>query len=93
MHFFLILDKMKEINDEFLPFTDYREKFMANGDPYCIVAGAKGSFKGPYAPILIQEVTNAMTSGGHMDEINDGIHIHPALTELIPTIMNGLEEA
>jgi len=44
-------DKMKEINDEFLPFTDYREKFMAKGDPYSIVASAKGPFKGPYAAI------------------------------------------
>ena len=44
-------DKMKEINDEFLPFTDYREKFMAKDDPYSIVAGAKGPFKGPYAAI------------------------------------------
>ena len=42
---------MKEINDEFLPFTDYREKFMAAGDPYSIVAGAKGPFKGPYEAI------------------------------------------
>jgi hypothetical protein len=44
-------DKMKELNDEFLPFTDYREKFMAKGDQYSIVAGAKGPFKGPYTPI------------------------------------------
>ncbi|MFC1917188.1 dihydrolipoyl dehydrogenase [Chloroflexota bacterium] len=47
---------------------------------------------GPYAPILIQEVINAMTSGGHIDEINAGLHIHPALTELIQVIVNSLEE-
>ncbi|MFC1905082.1 dihydrolipoyl dehydrogenase [Chloroflexota bacterium] len=46
---------------------------------------------GPYAPVLIQEVANAMTSGGHMEEINQGIHIHPALSELIPTAINSLE--
>jgi len=40
---------------------------------------------GPYAPILIQEVVNAMQSGGHMDELVRGIHIHPELTELIPS--------
>jgi mycothione reductase len=43
---------------------------------------------GPYAPILIQEVVNAMTSGGHVTEVNRGIHIHPALSELIPVTLN-----
>lgn len=48
---------------------------------------------GPYAPVLIQEVVNAMTSGGHIAEINESIHIHPALSELIPTTLNSLEES
>ncbi len=48
---------------------------------------------GPYAPILIQEVVNAMASGGHVTEINQGIHIHPALSELIPITLNGAYEA
>jgi len=48
---------------------------------------------GHYAPVLIQEVVNAMTSGGHTDEINGGIHIHPALSELIPVTLNSLEES
>jgi dihydrolipoamide dehydrogenase len=39
---------------------------------------------GPDAPTLIQEVINAMASGGHIAEIQEGMHIHPALTELIP---------
>lgn len=47
---------------------------------------------GPYAPIIIQEVINAMTSGGHMDEIGRGIHIHPALPELIPATLHRLKE-
>lgn len=47
---------------------------------------------GPHAPILIQEVINAMTSGGHMDEIHSGIHIHPALPELIPVTFSSLEQ-
>jgi mycothione reductase len=47
---------------------------------------------GPYAPILIQEVINAMTSGGHVDEIQEGMHIHPALSELIPRTLIELEE-
>lgn len=48
---------------------------------------------GPYAPVLIQEVVNAMTSGGHIAELNEGIHIHPALSELIPTTVNNAEES
>ncbi len=47
---------------------------------------------GPNAPELIQEAVNAMTSGGDIDEINDGIHIHPALSELIPTAVNSVGE-
>lgn len=43
---------------------------------------------GPYAPSLIQEVVNAMTSGGQTDEIDQGIHIHPALSELITATLN-----
>jgi dihydrolipoamide dehydrogenase len=38
---------------------------------------------GPYAPILIQEVINAMTLGGRIGYIGSGMHIHPALPELI----------
>jgi mycothione reductase len=45
---------------------------------------------GPNAPELIQEVTNAMKSGG-IDELNRGIHIHPALSELVPSVINRLE--
>jgi dihydrolipoamide dehydrogenase len=47
---------------------------------------------GPYAPILIQEVVNAMTSDGHANEIEEGMHIHPALSELIPRTLIDLKE-
>ncbi len=47
---------------------------------------------GPYAPMLIQEVVNAMASGHHGSEINQGIHIHPALSELVPVTLNSLGE-
>lgn len=47
---------------------------------------------GPYAPMLIQEVINAMASGHHVSEINQGIHIHPALSELVPVTLNSLGE-
>jgi len=42
---------------------------------------------GPYAAVLIQEVINAMQSKGNVHEVFDGIHIHPALPELIPTAL------
>jgi mycothione reductase len=47
---------------------------------------------GPFAPELIQEVTNAMASGGKMDHILNGMHIHPALNELIEAALSNLEE-
>jgi len=48
---------------------------------------------GPCAPELIQEVVNAMTSGGGMEELNQGIHIHPALSELVQYTINSPEES
>jgi phosphoglycolate phosphatase-like HAD superfamily hydrolase len=47
---------------------------------------------GPYAPELIQQVVNAMTSGGGMEKLGQGIHIHPALSELVQYTLNSLEE-
>lgn len=45
---------------------------------------------GPYAPILIQEVVNAMESKGYGGEIFKGMHIHPALSELIPATLSNV---
>jgi dihydrolipoamide dehydrogenase len=45
---------------------------------------------GPYAPILVQEVINAMASGGGTGQIQRGMHIHPAITELIPEVMSNI---
>lgn len=47
---------------------------------------------GPHASILIQEVANVMASGGNSDDLHQGIHIHPALPELITVALNSLEE-
>ena len=47
---------------------------------------------GPYAATLIQEVINAMASGGNVAEISAGLHIHPALPELIIRTLGNLEE-
>jgi mycothione reductase len=45
---------------------------------------------GPYAPELIQEVVNAMESGGQIGQITGSMHIHPALSELIPQTISDL---
>ena len=45
---------------------------------------------GPHAPSLVQEVINAMTSGGHIAEIEGGIHIHPGLPELVQSAFRNL---
>ncbi|KYK22203.1 hypothetical protein AYK21_04065 [Thermoplasmatales archaeon SG8-52-2] len=47
---------------------------------------------GPYAPILIQEVINAMALGGQIGFIGQGMHIHPALSELILRTFGNLRD-
>lgn len=47
---------------------------------------------GPHAPILIQEVINAMAKDLGVRGITEGMHIHPALPELILTALGNLEE-
>jgi len=47
---------------------------------------------GPCAPILIQEVVNAMASAGTVAPIVSGIHIHPALSEVIINALRNLRE-
>ena len=47
---------------------------------------------GPYAPILIQEVIDTMTAGISIDHIQTSMHIHPALTELIPVSLTNLSD-
>jgi dihydrolipoamide dehydrogenase len=48
---------------------------------------------GPYAPILIQEVIGAMASGISVDHVQASMHIHPALTELVPMSLFNLSGA
>jgi pyruvate/2-oxoglutarate dehydrogenase complex dihydrolipoamide dehydrogenase (E3) component len=45
---------------------------------------------GPHAPILIQEVINAMANNVDMHSIVRGMHIHPALPELILATLENL---
>ncbi len=42
--------KMTELDDEFLPFTEYR-KWMSPADPYSSMACAHGPFTGPFKPV------------------------------------------
>jgi mycothione reductase len=48
---------------------------------------------GPFAPILIQEVINAVASGGGIDQIRMSMHIHPSMPELIPRTLSSLQDA
>ncbi len=47
---------------------------------------------GPYAPILIQEIVDAMATAGTVMPIIGGIHIHPALPEVIIDTLRNLKE-
>jgi mycothione reductase len=47
---------------------------------------------GPYAPILIQEVIDTMAGGGTIEHISSSMHIHPAISELIPEALGKLKE-
>lgn len=46
---------------------------------------------GPYAPILIQEVINAMANDAGIRSLANGMHIHPALPEVILTAFGNLQ--
>jgi dihydrolipoamide dehydrogenase len=47
---------------------------------------------GPWASVVIQEAINAMARGGGADDIARGIHIHPALSELVIKALNNAYE-
>jgi mycothione reductase len=47
---------------------------------------------GPHASVLIQEVINAMAAGHHLGILAKGMHIHPALPEVVVAALGNLEE-
>jgi dihydrolipoamide dehydrogenase len=47
---------------------------------------------GPYAPILIQEVVDVMAKGGTPGWVSGGMHIHPAMPELVVAALYNLRE-
>jgi dihydrolipoamide dehydrogenase len=53
-----------------------------------------GHIIGPFAPILIQEIANAMASGNRsFVPILRGMHIHPAMSEVVQNAFVNLREA
>ena len=48
---------------------------------------------GVFAPILIQEVINAMNTGDHsLHHVREALHIHPALPEVVQRAFYNLRE-
>ncbi len=47
---------------------------------------------GPEAAVVIQEITNAMATGGDYGPIARGMHIHPALNEVVQNAFGNLHE-
>jgi mycothione reductase len=47
---------------------------------------------GPYASILIQEVINVMAIDGTIEDVSNGMHIHPAMPELVLSTLYNLRE-
>jgi len=47
---------------------------------------------GPQASILIQEVVNAMASDGNLWPVAKGMHIHPALSDVVSKAFETLGE-
>ena len=48
---------------------------------------------GPQASVLIQEVVNAMAADGNIWSVSKGMHIHPALSEVVLKAFGLLKEA
>jgi dihydrolipoamide dehydrogenase len=74
-------------------------KAMGEDEGFAKIIVEKESWKilgfhiiGPYAPMLIQEVINAMAVGGTVMPIINGMHIHPALPEVVQTTLENLLE-
>lgn len=69
-----------------------------SGFAKAVVDGSRGRLLGfhiigPHASILIQEVITVMASGGDINMLGRGMHIHPALPELIVSAFNNLRPA
>ena len=66
---------------EAMGVEDYFVKIIVKRDSGKILGA---HIVGPQAPILIQEIVNLMyTEDGNFDPIREGMHIHPALSEVV----------
>jgi dihydrolipoamide dehydrogenase len=53
-----------------------------------------GSIIGPYAPVMMQEIVNAMNApGGTIDSIQNAMYIHPATPEVVQRAASSLRRA
>jgi dihydrolipoamide dehydrogenase len=53
-----------------------------------------GSIIGPYAPVMMQEIVNAMNApGGTIDSIHSAMYIHPATPEVVQRASTSLRRA
>ena len=53
-----------------------------------------GSIIGPYAPVMMQEIVNAMNApGGTIDSIHNAMYIHPATPEVVQRASTSLRRA
>jgi dihydrolipoamide dehydrogenase len=53
-----------------------------------------GSIIGPYAPVMMQEIVNAMNApGGTIDSIQNAMYIHPATPEVVQRASTSLRRA
>jgi dihydrolipoamide dehydrogenase len=53
-----------------------------------------GSIIGPYAPMMMQEIVNAMNApGGTIDSIHNAMYIHPATPEVVQRASTSLRRA
>jgi len=74
-------------------------KAMMEDDAFAKLIVEKGSGKllgchiiGPHAAILIQEIADAMGTMENLTPLLAGIHIHPALSEIIPAAIGNLQD-
>src|SRR2546428_547443 len=73
---------------EAMNVKDYFVKVIIDGSTRRILGA---HIIGPYASILIHEIVNVMyTSDRSSDTINEAIHIHPALSEVVQRAFGGL---
>lgn len=86
-----------EVSTSTTPYDDVAMgKAMVEHDTFAKAVFKKGTNEllgfhiiGPYSSVLVQEVVDAIQSGAGLNFIAAGIHIHPALSELVKDALLG----